>query len=378
MLATIAVPIVLTLLFSSISGGEETRILYVMDFDQSVYSEKLLKLIETGSSIKTISSSKEQIDESMKEQNSITVLIVERGFGSNLISNSGLSLKLMQNYESGENILMEQKILSKVAVFKNIIRDCDFASTEFNNLKVSNSKEGMFEEVFNDIFNAWEKPSKRLIKFETTSKKQNSIDSATEYSVGFLIFFLCFVVIQGIRTFIEEKENRTFFRLLSTPISYNKIMIGKVVSIFVYGAVQIVVLFIIGKLFFKVAWFNSLFSILVILGLYLFTIICMGLLFIPFVKDQRQLNTVSSLIIVVTSMMGGTFFPIDIGPELVKTIAQVTPQRWAIKSLLDIVANGSSLGAQSGTILVLGSMGLVSLLISLVLINRQLKIERGV
>lgn len=185
------------------------------------------------------------------------------------------------------------------------------------------------------------------------------------------------MVIQGIRTFIEEKENRTFTRFLITPTSYSKIMFGKVISIFIYGAIQMTVLVVLAKFLFNIAWFNNIVSISIILVLYLFTLICMSMLFIPYMKTQQQLNNVSALIVTITSLMGGTFFPLDIAPELVRTIAKITPQRWAMLGLIDAGLNNSPLSSQITTIVALSSMGLVSLIISLVLMNRQLRYERG-
>ena len=273
--------------------------------------------------------------------------------------------------------MLEQKVFAKVSTYSNIIKDSEFASSELSKLNVEDNKEKIFEGVSNGIISTWEEPSKRLVDFETTAKKEKTIDWTTQSSIGFLVFFLWLVVIQGIRTYIEEKENRTFVRLLSTPLSYNKLIVCKIISIFIYGAIQIAILLVLGKFLFNVTWFNNILGISILLAVYLFTVICMGMLFVPFVKNQRQLGTISSLIIVVTSMLGGTFFPIDIGPDIVKTIAQVTPQRWAMTSITDVALNGKSIGTQSTALIVLAAMAVVSLIISLVLINRQIRVQKG-
>ncbi|MCG8542343.1 MAG: hypothetical protein MJA82_20775 [Clostridia bacterium] len=58
-------------------------------------------------------------------------------------------------------------------------------------------------------------------------------------------------------------------------------------------------------------------------------------------KTQQQLNNVSALIVTITSLMGGTFFPLDIAPELVRTIAKITPQIWAMLGLINAGLNNS-------------------------------------
>ena len=134
----------MTLLFGSIDGDEQIKKIYVLDYDDSIYSQQLLNTIKNDSNIEIIVANREEINNNMEEQKGATAIIIEKGFGDNLVQNKGLNLKIIQNYESPENVMLEQVITSKVSVFKNIIRDSNYAAEEFSNLKVGSSKEEIF------------------------------------------------------------------------------------------------------------------------------------------------------------------------------------------------------------------------------------------
>ncbi|WP_026038375.1 ABC transporter permease [Clostridium arbusti] len=57
---------------------------------------------------------------------------------------------------------------------------------------------------------------------------ESTEDKTTVTLIGFLVMFLWIVVIQGLRTLIEEKENNTFNRIIGTPINYVKYLISKI------------------------------------------------------------------------------------------------------------------------------------------------------
>lgn len=375
-LSTIAIPIVLTLLFSSVTGSENKKTLYIVDNDKSAYSQQLISMLKNDNGLIVDMRDSEYINKIMEEQKSITALLIEKDFKNKLVSENGLGLKMLQNYESADNMMLEQKIISKVSVYRDIMNKSDYASGELGKEGVGD-KDEILDKTINSILGYWGKTTNRLTDYQTIGKENADIDWTMQSSVGFLIFFLCFVVIQGVRTFIEEKENKTFSRLLGTPLNYYSFIVCKAIAIYIFALFQVAILLIIGKLVFNVSWFSDIPSISILVAVYLFAIICMGMLLVPFVKSQRQLNTISTLVIVISSMLGGTFFPIDIGPEIIQTISGVTPQRWAMMSLMDIVSNENTLGQQSEAVIILVGMGLVSLMVALVFIRKQLKAERG-
>ncbi|MCT4620245.1 MAG: ABC transporter permease [Marinisporobacter sp.] len=377
-ISTVAVPIILTMLFSGAAKGEQITTLYVIDDAHSRYSKDLLRIFHSDESMEIIESTRDQVNGMMKKQKSIMALVILKDFGKRVMANKGLALELIRNYDSAENMLAKHKITNKVSIYQDMLSDSQYAMTTLKKYKVVDRKDKLFHSTLNEIMNIWDEPSKHLYDSKPVAEEGEKMHWTTYTSIGFLVFFLWFAVIQGIRTFIEEKENKIYKRLLSTPVSYSKFIIGKLIAIFIYGGIQILVLVLAGKFIFHISWFENIISLSIVMTTYLFTVTCMGTLFVPFVKNQRQLNTITSLIIVISSMIGGAFFPLEIGPKVIQNIAKITPQRWTMMSIIDVISNNGTLTSQLKNIYVLVAMGFVALCIALIFINKQIRAERGV
>ncbi len=69
---------------------------------------------------------------------------------------------------------------------------------------------------------------------------------ATDRLIGFLVMFIWFVAVQSLRSFIDEQENHTYDRLLSTPVSYTAYAISKFAAAYLFGLLHIIVILVAG------------------------------------------------------------------------------------------------------------------------------------
>lgn len=375
--STIVVPIVFTLLFSSISDNSE-RTLYILDYDNSVTSQKLISFIDEDDDIATEVITQEDLDKELDEQKSIMALKIEKDFDRELQDSDVLKLKMIKNYESSDNITLEQAVLSKVTVYKQLINSCDLFADELLNISGSNKdRDELYKEELDAVFDEWKEEPIQSMKYSTVSDNEVKVDWAVQSSVGFLMFFLCMVALQGLGTFIEERENKTFFRFLTTPTKYNRIVIGKAISIFITGVIQLGVLYLVGHFILKIKWFSYYLDMIPLILIYLLCIIFMEMVIISFMRNQRQLNTVSTLVIVISCMIGGTFFPIEIGPEMVQKISMITPQHWVMNGCMDIILNGNTMKEQANDMFVLIGMCAVYLVLAIICMNQQIEKQRN-
>jgi ABC-2 type transport system permease protein len=376
-IAIIAVPIILTMLFNTNEKKQKSE-LYIIDEAHTRYSEDLLRILSYDDSIKIIDSTRDQVNSMMKKQKSIMALVILEDFGEAFINNKGLALELIRNYDSPENMLAEHKITNKVSIYQDMLSDSKYAMDTFKEIGVEDSNKDIIHSTLNEIINIWEEPSKHIYDSKLVSKNGKKIHWSIYTSIGFLIFFLWSVVVEGIGSFIDEKENKTYKRLLSMPVSYSKLIIGKIMAIFIYGGIQIILLLLVGRFVFSIDWFENSLALGIVIFTYLFSITCIGMLFVPFIKNQRQLGTITAIFVVISSMVGGSFFPLEIAPNIVQNIAKITPQRWAIMGIVDVISNNGIVTSHYINISILLIMGIISLCIALVLINKQNRVERGI
>lgn len=157
---------------------------------------------------------------------------------------------------------------------------------------------------------------------------------------GYTIFGLFFIVQVIGNTFLREKENGTFDRLLISPISKPILLIGKLLPFYIVNILQVLILFAFGHFVFHIGLGNSF------LGLFLVTLAtaavanALGLFIAAISKSAEQMGPLSGLILISMAAVGGIFIPYFEMPHLLQTISFFTPHAWALEGFQDVLVRG--------------------------------------
>ncbi len=283
-----------------------------------------------------------------------------------MADNHKIKMKIIQNYENGSGTLLEQLVTNEAGTLKKVVKDSQYMSAQLH----TDSKD-----IEKNIFKKLKNNSGIEVNDKTLSQGKHTQDNATVRLIGFLVMFIWFVVIQGLRTLIDEKENNTFSRLLSTPINYTKYVLSKMAATYISGIIHIIVIILAGKYLLKISIGHNIFAIAVMLAVYLFALTCITMIMVPFMRSQKQFTSAASIIIAVSGMIGGSFFSLEIAPKYMQVISKFTPEAWAIQSLNNIIFSKSTLGTEWLPIVIFASVGLLSIIVSFILISREIKKE---
>ncbi len=154
---------------------------------------------------------------------------------------------------------------------------------------------------------------------------------------GMLVMFvLQMVFIYGGATLLADRTRGQFARLLAAPVVPSEIYAGKVLARVVLALGQSVLILLLGKVFFKVDLGNVWFLLPVILCLAAFAgglSVLGGLL----CKSEKQVVQLAIFAAMFLSALGGCWWPIEVVPDLFKTIAQLTPTYWAVHGLQSVM-----------------------------------------
>lgn len=164
---------------------------------------------------------------------------------------------------------------------------------------------------------------------EDTSKNKDM----TNQTMGYLIMFMLFSAANLSGYILKEKENRTYFRLLSTPIDGKKFILSNVGVNMMILTVQILITILFLT---KVFHTNINMPFIVMIGvLMLFALIAIGisLVLVAFSKNSASANTMQNMIIVPTCLLSGCYFPYEIMPKAVQKVADFLPQRWILDTV---------------------------------------------
>ena len=376
-IAAITLPIVITALFSIGINNNEEVMLYIVDQDNSIYSKQFISMLEQEENIKVAQSNEADIRKRLDNQKISLAGIIKKGFGKDLISGNQPKFEILEAYENVNNIMLKFTLSEKLATIHKIFNDINYVGQKISLYNTSINKEEFIKNSFDSIMKEREKQSTSYVNYKTIGTDYKSLDMTSQSLLGYLVMFLCFSVIQGIRTLIEEKENRTFKRLLCTPVNIDKYIFGKGISIYIYGVVQIVTVLFAGKYLFHISWISNSFLIIgTLLSMYLFSVIGIVMIFIPFIKTQQQLSAISYLVIIITSMLGGTFFQIEVTSKIMQTISKCTLQGWAMKGLTDVIVYNGNFHTIMWIIISFAGIGIVGMLFSVILIRWQLDFQK--
>jgi ABC-2 type transport system permease protein len=171
-------------------------------------------------------------------------------------------------------------------------------------------------------------PPVAMQSVNATGRKVNAIDNTVP---GYALMFALFALTAGAGSILEEKEAGTFKRLLIAPLPPLVLLGGKLLAQFIQTMVQLTVLFALGVLLFKINLGSSIPALVLIIIGTSFAATGLGMILVSFVKTQRQLRPITTLVVLTFSALGGSWWPIAIEPQWMQTLSKVTLNSWAMQ-----------------------------------------------
>jgi ABC-2 type transport system permease protein len=174
------------------------------------------------------------------------------------------------------------------------------------------------------------------------------------YAAAFGVMFLLFTASGAAGVLLEEAESGTLDRVLSSRINMTTLLAGKLVYCVLLAFTQLVVMFVFGWLVFRVDLPHHIPGF-VVMGLSTaFATSCFGLLLASICRTRAQLGSLSTLLIMTMSAIGGSMYPRYFMPEAMQKAGLFTINGWAIDGFTKVFWRDlpvSALGPQVGVLL---------------------------
>lgn len=167
---------------------------------------------------------------------------------------------------------------------------------------------------------------------ETTLTASRGVGSMI---IGYLLMFLLMASLTNMFTFSEDKEKHLLERITTTPTSLMQVLLGHTVFSFTLLFLPLLCMIVGAKFIFQVDIGFGLFEYL-----YLFGFICLfatafSLFMASLFNDSDRSNMLGSILVIITTMLSGSFFSFKDGNKWLDSLIQFLPQ----KRYLDIVTN---------------------------------------
>lgn len=174
----------------------------------------------------------------------------------------------------------------------------------------------------------------------------------TNQSVGYLLVLMLVSASNLSGILIKERENRTYYRLLSSPINPRTYVLSNIIVNLTMMMLQIAMTLLIMINIFHVDPGIPYWSMFLILVLFALVAIGLSLVVVAFSSSSSAASGMQNMILIPSSLLSGCMFPLELMPATMQQLAHFLPQYW----LLDTFSNlqqGISMGQLSLNLIIL-------------------------
>ena len=142
---------------------------------------------------------------------------------------------------------------------------------------------------------------------------------------------------------VRERERGNLELLITTPIQSSELMVGKLIPYMLIGFVQITIILVLGVWLFDLPVRGSLGDLYVGAAVYIFTVLCLGLLFSTIAQTQFQAFQMAFMTFLPQILLSGFMFPFEGMPGWARAVGEVIPLTHFLRIARGIVLRGAAL-----------------------------------
>jgi ABC-2 type transport system permease protein len=174
---------------------------------------------------------------------------------------------------------------------------------------------------------------------------QAEVTNHVAYYAGAVAFlFLLFACMQGALSLAEERESGIFDRIMAGPGGIAVLVNGKFLFLLAQGFVQMLIIFCVAWLVYGVDLPAAIGSWIVITLLACTAASGLSLFVAAACRTRSQAQNLSSVLILISSVVGGSMVPRFFMPVWMRDLGWVTPNTWVLEAYSGIFWRAEGLG----------------------------------
>ncbi|MBM7615352.1 ABC transporter permease [Alkaliphilus hydrothermalis] len=303
------------------SGGGYILKVGIVDEDATLLTEMLQKNLDKRTEL--VPMTEEELQEGLINMKVDYGIVIPKGFTEDLID---LKNPQLTSYRIKEGNIA----LPTIIYIENFLGGAKYLAegTQGN------------EDLFYQGLMLYKNGSMKMVSQQTGEDKTGEVTLA---SLGFLVMSMMFFSTFSANMVLEDRENKTFYRVLASPLSLKKYMLENQMTFLALSQLQVILVFLIMKFVFKMYLGPSFINLYILLFIFSLVSVSFGTALTGLAKDTRQVNAMASFLISPMVMLGGGFWPREIMPEILQTIGKFVPITWVLQGAEKILS-GQSLG----------------------------------
>ena len=168
------------------------------------------------------------------------------------------------------------------------------------------------------------------------NSEEGNLVGLVQSVAGTAVMMLLFSVARIGGSLLDEKQEGMLKKLLCSPIPPNYILFGKLVFANIISIIQLIIMFVYAWLIFGLDIMHHLPSLVLMIFTIAFSCSGFGVVLASFAKSRQQVQTLSTLVVLIMSAIGGSMIPIFIMPEFMQKISVFSVNYWGVQGFYDI------------------------------------------
>ncbi|WP_053970640.1 ABC transporter permease [Mangrovimonas sp. ST2L15] len=194
--------------------------------------------------------------------------------------------------------------------------------------------------------------TKSLISFKEVLPEKDEkemIPNSVQHNVpAWSLFAIFFIIVPLSINLVKEKNQGTFVRLRTNPVSYATVLGGKTLVYLLVCLIQFMLMLMIGVFLFPKIGLPTLdvsgrLPLLFVVALFAgLGAIGLGLLLGTIAKTQEQSAPFGATFVVILAALGGVWVPVFVMPKFMQTLSHISPMNWGLNAFYDVFLRNAS------------------------------------
>lgn len=185
------------------------------------------------------------------------------------------------------------------------------------------------------------------------------------------IFFVFFAISFSARGYFLEKRQGTLERM-SAAVRPGAILVGKSLSVFVYGTLSLATMAVFTTVLFGADWGGPVPAAALCLAMVI-AVVSLTMFVTLIARTERQAEGFSSIVVFTLALLGGNFVFVSSSPPLLRRLALFTPNGWALRGFVDLATSERSLATIAQPLAAILGFSAILLLLAAVLSRRVVR-----
>jgi len=362
---SLALPLLLIMLMAAAFGGqlEFHAAAHLVNLDRGPFGEELIKRLKEVPGVEVNLLDADTAGEKLEDSSIVNVVFIGEDFSEKIAAGDPPEIKVQLR---GTGNTEGQIVNSYVEGIARELAGEKLAARRVAEMLAATGivilEEQVEDEVASQYARAGENPPIVLDERAVGARPE----PVALYLPGLVTMFTMFAVSLTAVNLVEERKKGTLERLMTTGITRAELLAGNWLGNLGRGLVQVVFLFGLAWIFFRIFTPPSFFSILLFGTVAVASVSGIGLVIAAIARTPEQANWIAVFFTMIMTVLGGSFFDTSGLQGVMGVLTRLTYNFWANDGLRRIILRGEHLNspAIAKDLAILAGIGLLSLVLA--------------